>query len=211
MENLHGLDGEVIEMDALNAIQNVGSDYYEDDFYPFLGVTKKMVAVNAIQNVGGDFNEDLKLSASGEISDVYAKFDTLPSWNNDDDDYSNLYGQGKARREQRRSDRQKRRSDRQTRKNEKATAKNAETLSRAQLNVGLSQEKQSDIELAKAIGMASGAQTIMSNTAKGMVNSLPPSSPPNAPKNNTGLIIGISVGAIVIIAASVLIYKSKSK
>lgn len=89
-----------------------------------------MVAASATQNVYPELNEDLSPFEDYDFSDASGIFQgTILD---------------KRERKRRRASREKRRS-------EKQAVKNAETLSRAELNKGLMTDKQSDIELAKAL------------------------------------------------------------
>ena len=104
----------------------------DDDFLNIGGETiVGMVATNATNNVYPELNEDL------------SPFD--------DYDFSDASGWSKGTILDKK-ERAKRRAERQKRKSDKQAAKNAETLSRAELNKGLSTDKQSDVELAKALG-----------------------------------------------------------
>ena len=88
------LDGEVVNFEVLPANQSVGAKIKEDfDFSSAEGITIREVLL-------------------GNTTDPYAKFDELPSWN---DDYSNLFGLGKSK-EERRADRDARRQRRADRK-----------------------------------------------------------------------------------------------
>ncbi len=121
----------------------------DDDFLNIGGETVVgMVATSATQNVVPALNED------------FAPFD--------DYDFSDASGRTKRRKE-----RAKRRDARQKRKTDRQSAKNAEILSRAELNKSLTTDKQSDIELAKALASDSKETTTekkpMSTTTKVLI------------------------------------------
>lgn len=89
-----------------------------------------MVAASATQNVYPELNEDLSPFDDYDFSDASGRFKgTILD----------------------KKERKRRRDVRQKRKSEKLAVKNAERLSRAELNKGLMTDKQSDVELAKAL------------------------------------------------------------
>lgn len=112
-----------------------------------------LVAASATQNVYPELNEDLSPFDDYDFSDASGIFQ----------------GTILDKRERR-----KRRDVRQKRKSEKQSVKNAERLSRAELNKGLMTDKQSDIELAKALGAQLPEATVtekkpMSTTTKVLI------------------------------------------
>lgn len=148
----------------------------DDEFLNIGGETVVgMVATNATNNVYPELNEDL------------SPFD--------DYDFSDASGRLKGTIFDKK-ERAKRRATRQKRKDEKQSAKNAETLSRAELNKGLSGDKQSDIELAKALGSD---------------NTKDDSKAPKAPMSNTNKVL-IGLGVTLLLAGiGYAVYKKVSK
>lgn len=133
-----------------------------------------LVVASATQNVYPELNEDL------------SPFD--------DYDFSDASGWTRGTILDKR-ERRKRRESRQKRKDARQSSKNAERMSRADLNKGLSTEKQSDIELAKALS-ANMSQT-PTDTKKPM-------------STNTKIFIGVGV-LLGIAAIGFTIYKLKIK
>jgi hypothetical protein len=126
----------------------------DDDFLNIGGETVVgMVATSATQNVYPELNEDL------------SPFD--------DYDFSDAAGWTKGTILDKK-ERARRRAVKEKRKDARQASKNAERTSRAELNKGLVSDKQSDIELAKALGAdnskdSSTAKTPMSTTTKVLI------------------------------------------
>lgn len=112
-----------------------------------------MVAASATQNVYPELNED------------FLPFDAY--------EFSNASGRFKGTILDKK-ERKRRRDVREKRRSEKQAVKNAERLSRAELNKGLMTDKQSDIELAKALSSdntksATNEKKPMSTTTKVLI------------------------------------------
>lgn len=122
--------------------------------------------------------------------DVYATFEQLPS-------FSNASGRGRARRQERRAKRDERRSGRQTRRTERTASKNAarETRAQAKYETAASQGK-----LAESLGAENrtrAQEQLIAPTS--MSASQSSSTTPDKKGLSTNAMIGIGVGAVVVI------------
>jgi hypothetical protein len=169
-DDFYPADGQVIPMIAANASQNTGNYFDQDNFYPADGQLIPMVAAVAGQNTGNYFDQDNFYPANG------------------------LGSRLRSRRIANKQKRQQRRSTRQQSRFAKKQAKTNEIQSRADLNKSLGQDKQSDIELAKALATTSAPIT-STKVDTGMTK-------------NTKIVLGV-VGGLVLIAGIYFLVKKK--
>lgn len=177
------LDGENISIEQ-SSPSDKRRTLDQDDFYPADGnyasedgiVT--MVAASAAQNTPNYYDQDNFYPADGKKDGFFRSVGQI---------YGNAARGAAGFLSKEESDRRK--ANRQ----EKKYVKNTEALSRAELNKGLSQDKASDVELAKAL---KGDDTSTSKTSQPM-------------SKNTKIAIG--VGVVVVLGAIAFFVLRKKK
>jgi hypothetical protein len=198
----HYPDG-VIEYDIPNAINPVTKNYFDDDnFYPFDGEGSKTIVVRDV--VGGD--KGIHVSKN---SNPYAKFDELPSWN---EDTSEIFGLGRTReerredREDRRARRAERRAGRRGRRDERRGMRRDRQQSRSAARLNRSGAK---------LGYAEAQKVIAGNIGQGddaMLRAL--SADTGSPEKegmSTGAKIAIAVGALAVVGGIIYFVMKKKK
>ncbi len=180
------LDGENISIEQ-SSPSDKRRTLDQDDFYPADGQVIPMVAANASQNTGNYFDQDNFYPADGQVIPMVAAVAGQNTGNYFDQD--NFYP-ANGLRSRIRENVNRRKADRSA----KRKAKTSEIQSRADLNKSLGQDKQSDIELAKALATPS-APTTTAKVEAGM-------------SKNTKIALGV-VGGLVLIAGIYFLVKKK--
>ena len=177
------LDGENISIEQ-SSPSDIRRTLDQDDFYPADGnyanedglVT--MVAASAAQNTPNYFDQDNFYPADGKKDNIFRSVGQI---------YGNAARGAASFLSKEESDKRK------ANRKENKSVKNIEALSRAELNKGLSQDKPSDVELAKAL---KGDDTSTSKTSGTM-------------SKNAKIAIG--VGVVVVLGAIAFFVLRKKK
>lgn len=156
----------------------------QDDFYPADGDQARedglvtMVAASAAQNTPNYFDQDNFYPADGKKDGFFRSVGQI---------YGNAARGAAGFLSKEESDRRK------AIRKENKSVKNTEALSRAELNKSLGQDKQSDVELAKAL---KGDDTSTSKTSQPM-------------SKNTKIVIGVSVVLVLSTIVYLVVRKKK--
>ena len=185
------LDGENISIEQ-SSPSDKRRTLDQDDFYPADGQLIPMVTANASQNTGNYFDQDNFYPADGQVIPMVAAVAGQNTGNYFDQD--NFYPANGMR--SRKANRKARRTDRRANRSARKKAKTNEIQSRADLNKSLGQEKQSDIELAKALATP--------------LTPITPAKVEAGMTKNTKIALGV-VGGLVLIAGIYFLVRKKSK
>ncbi len=179
------LDGELISIEQASP-SDTRNTFDQDDFYPADGMSNyatedgivTMVAAVAGQNTPNYFDQDNFYPADGKKDNIFRNVGKI--YGNAAKGAANFLSPEEVKR-------------RQAIRKENKSVKNTEALSRAELNKGLSQDKPSDVELAKAL---TGTGTTTLPEKEGM-------------SKNTKIAIG--VGSVLVLGLIVFLIVKKKK
>lgn len=186
MMNLE-LDGENISIEQ-SSPSDTRRTLDQDNFYPADGQVIPMVAANASQNTINYLDQDNFYPADGQVIPMVAAVAGQNTGNYFDQD--NFYP-ANGLRSRMRTNKEKRQAARLAKKQ----AKTNEIQSRADLNKSLGQDKQSDVELAKALSSSNTTDSTTTKTEVGMTK-------------NTKIALGV-VGGLIVIAGIYFLVKKK--